>query len=222
MSRSTRDRSVFHPTPKLSSQDMAQHAAEEALVKQLRRINDIFTTKRLPLETVRRLADGIETATRGVEPGLSRLGEGGLDSSRWLHFEWNPTHSPLLFERTSAPGAAIRLEARCTCGAAFEGPPAAVHGGHVALMFDDALGALVDAQKREDGVSTFYVTASLHVNYRRLTPLNTEIVVTAWVDRQQGRKMWVKATMGPAGGETTAEAEGLFIAMRQEEPRSRL
>ena len=89
-------------------------------------------------------------------------------------------------------------------------------------MFDDALGALVDAQKREDGVSAFYVTASLHVNYQRLTPLNTEIVVTAWVDRQQGRKMWVKATMSAAGGETTAEAEGLFIAMRQEEPRSRL
>ena len=62
MSRSTRDRSVFHSTPKLSSQDMAQHAAEEALVKQLRRINDIFTTKRLPLETVRRLADGIDAA----------------------------------------------------------------------------------------------------------------------------------------------------------------
>ena len=85
-----------------------------------------------------------------------------------------------------------------------------------------ALKLFVDAQKREDGVSTFYVTASLHVNFRRLTPLNTEIVVTAWVDRQQGRKMWVKATMGPAGGETTAEAEGLFIAMRQEEPRSSL
>ena len=65
MSRSTRDRSVFQPTPQLSSQDMAQHAAEEALVKELRRINDIFTTKRLPLETVRRLADGIETATLG-------------------------------------------------------------------------------------------------------------------------------------------------------------
>ena len=104
----------------------------------------------------------------------------------------------------------------------IEGPPATVHGGHVALMFDDALGALVDAQKREDGVSAFYVTASLHVNYRRPTPLHAELVVTAWVDRQQGRKMWVKATMGPAGGETTAEAEGLFIAMRQEEPRSSL
>ena len=41
MSRSTRDRSVFHPTPQLSSQDMAQHAAEEALVdRRMFRLDD--------------------------------------------------------------------------------------------------------------------------------------------------------------------------------------
>ena len=190
-----------------------------ALVASLRRLNDIFSTKRLSVSALQRMTDAIESATRGVQPGRSRLAPDSAFEPRWGHYEWNTTHAPLLFERL--PGATVRLTGRCSCGAAFEGPPETVHGGHVALMFDDVLGALVGAQKKtEAGADAFYVTASLNLNYRKPTPLHTDLLLTAWVERQQGRKMWVKATMS-AAGVTTADADGLFIAMRQE-ARARL
>ena len=64
-------------------------------------MNDIFATKRSPSAEIDSglATDGIETATRGVEPGLSRLGEGERTPRAGSHFEWNPTHAPLLFER---------------------------------------------------------------------------------------------------------------------------
>jgi acyl-coenzyme A thioesterase PaaI-like protein len=96
------------------------------------------------------------------------------------------------------------LIARGVFTAAFEGPPGYVHGGYVALAFDEVLGIA--------NVASGYggLTGRLTVRYRRPTPLHTELRFVARVARADGRRL---TTVGRVfDGETlTAEAEGLFV-----------
>ena len=59
------------------------------------------------------------------------------------------------------------------------------------------------------------MTGKLSIRYRRPTPLLTELVFEARVDRVEGRKIFTHGTLS-ANGSPTAEAEGLFIAISQE------
>jgi acyl-CoA thioesterase FadM len=59
------------------------------------------------------------------------------------------------------------------------------------------------------------MTGTLTIRYRRPTPLLTELVFEAYVDRVEGRKIFTHGTLS-ANGTLTAEAEGLFIAVGQE------
>ena len=59
------------------------------------------------------------------------------------------------------------------------------------------------------------MTGTLTIRYRRPTPLLTELVFQAYVDRVEGRKIFTHGTLS-ANGVLTAEAEGLFIAVGQE------
>jgi acyl-coenzyme A thioesterase PaaI-like protein len=94
--------------------------------------------------------------------------------------------------------------ARGVFTAAFEGPPGYVHGGYVALAFDEVLGIA--------NVASGYggLTGRLTVRYRRPTPLHTELRFVARVARVDGRRL---TTVGSVydGDTLTAEAEGLFV-----------
>lgn len=129
------------------------------------------------------------------------------DPEAWAQFDFspfiglaNPMSPPLVL---SYDGDAI--EADVTFGSAYEGPPGCVHGGYVAAAFDEVLGA---AQSLS---GTQGMTASLRVDYRSPTPLRTPLRIRAWVERRDGRKIWVTGQMH-AGDRLCAEAEGLFIA----------
>lgn len=98
-------------------------------------------------------------------------------------------------------------------GAPYNGPPTAVHGGVIALVFDELLGCL-GAMRDIGGF-----TGTLNVVYRSLTPLGRPIRMRGWVERQAGVKVFIKGTMhvddGPDGTERLcAEAEGIFIRPR--------
>ena len=102
-----------------------------------------------------------------------------------------------------------RVLARGRFGAAYEGPPGYVHGGMVALAFDEVLG-IVNIANGCPGM-----TGTLTVRYRRPTPLFTELRFDAWVDRLEGRRIRSRAEL--RDGETLcAEAEGIFIQPRPE------
>jgi acyl-coenzyme A thioesterase PaaI-like protein len=108
-----------------------------------------------------------------------------------------------------------RVVGRVTFGAAYEGPPGCVHGGYVAAVFDELLGAAQSLSGAQG------MTAHLGVDYRRPTPLATPLVLEAWLDRREGRKIWIRGTL-TADGELKAEAEGLFIAFDPEKFRALL
>ena len=87
----------------------------------------------------------------------------------------------------------------------FAGPPERVHGGIQALIVDEVMGAL----NRMRGRQAF--TAYLNVNYRGPAPLNVDLSFRAWVDKIDGRKVFLKAT-GQGANNTFMDADGLFIA----------
>jgi hypothetical protein len=97
------------------------------------------------------------------------------------------------------------IEARVTLGRLYEGPPNGVHGGYVAGLFDDVLGATQSLIEGPTGL-----TGTLHVRYRNVTPLDTELVFLAWVHHVSGRRIVSRATCR-AGDVLTAEAEALFV-----------
>jgi len=98
---------------------------------------------------------------------------------------------------------------RVRFGSAYEGPPGCVHGGYVAAAFDEVLG-LTQSLSGQVGM-----TANLSVNYRRPTPLHTDLRFEGRLDGISGRKVTTSGVL-LAGGEVTAEASGLFITVTPE------
>ena len=117
-----------------------------------------------------------------------------------------------------SPGAQFdfadgRLDVRVTFGAAYEGPPGYVHGGIVALAFDELFG-MVTVLNGQGGL-----TGRLSVRYRKPTPLHQELRMTAWIDHHEGRRMRTRGTIH-VGDELTAESEGLFVTLKPESARA--
>jgi len=103
--------------------------------------------------------------------------------------------------------------ARVTLGAAFEGAPGRAHGGVVAAIFDDVLGAILSV------LGTPAFTATLRVDYLAPTPMGVELEFRARLRERDGRKLWIEGEALHAG-ERIATAEGLFIAIDLEKLRA--
>ena len=113
----------------------------------------------------------------------------------------NPISPPCTFE--VLPDRTLRGEV--TLHEGYNGPPwNLAHGGVIAAIFDELLG--VGSIAAAGGG----FTGRLTVNYRKPTPILVPIALTAWLDHQEGRKLFMRGEMRHEG-EVTAEADGLFI-----------
>lgn len=114
----------------------------------------------------------------------------------------NPIAPPVELHRVDD-----ELHAEHVFDAPYNGPPTAVHGGVIALVFDELLGTL-GAMSDVGGF-----TGTLTIRYRSLTPIGEPIRMRSWIDRTEGRKTFIAGSMHH--GETLcAEAEGVFIQPR--------
>jgi acyl-coenzyme A thioesterase PaaI-like protein len=118
------------------------------------------------------------------------------------------TMMPCLVLDDAPPG---EVRGHVTFGRYFLGVNGAVHGGALPLLFDEALG-IVAATPERPRVRTAY----LHVDYRALTPLDTRLEVRGWLDRQEGRKRFVRGELRH-GEVLCAEAEALFVELRPDQ-----
>ena len=86
----------------------------------------------------------------------------------------------------------------------YEGPPTCVHGGVIAMVFDEMLGAA------NIMAGSPAMTGTLTIRYRKPTPLRTPLRLEARFMERVGRKV---RTYGAIfhGDLLTAEAEGIFI-----------
>jgi acyl-coenzyme A thioesterase PaaI-like protein len=121
-------------------------------------------------------------------------------------FPYSPVIGPL---NPIAPAVSFNFDgeemsAEHIFDAPYNGPPTAVHGGVIALVFDELLGTL--GALRDIGG----FTGTLTVRYLALTPIGKRIRMRSWIDRREGRKCFIKGTMHN-GDRLCAEAEGIFI-----------
>jgi acyl-coenzyme A thioesterase PaaI-like protein len=115
----------------------------------------------------------------------------------------NPLAAPVVFR---VEGAEVVGEG--TLGAAYNGPPTAVHGGVVAMVLDELLGCVAVVNERGG------FTGTLTIRYLAPTPVGAPLTMKAAVTRSEGRKTWAEGWIW--SGETkTAEAEGVFIQSAQ-------
>jgi len=96
------------------------------------------------------------------------------------------------------------IEAHGVFGAPYEGPPGHVHGGMIALAFDEILG-IANIAGEHPGM-----TARLTIHYRKPTPLFHELHFKAAVDRVEGRRIMSRAQLWD-GDTLTAQADGVFV-----------
>ncbi|KAJ3023181.1 UNVERIFIED_CONTAM: hypothetical protein HDU68_008747 [Siphonaria sp. JEL0065] len=128
-------------------------------------------------------------------------------------------------------------------GANLCGHPGIVHGGLIAAFFDDAFGSLfwINSNGQFTGV-----TANLTVNYRAPMPAPQNVAFVLWVDKIEGRKVFLKAEArsvadsveeeGEIGSESAdigsryvgsksikyAEATALFIKLNRDQESEKL
>jgi acyl-coenzyme A thioesterase PaaI-like protein len=102
-----------------------------------------------------------------------------------------------------------RIRGEVTLDRRQEGAPGYAHGGAVATVLDDALGSLLMLLKAPA------VTAKLEINYRRPAFIGRRFELEAWVDRTEGRKLYLAGEMRE-DGEPIADATGLFLRVDPE------
>ncbi|MFI1917536.1 PaaI family thioesterase [Nocardia sp. NPDC020380] len=174
------------------------------------------------IEQVRTLMDHVRLADPSDELALEAIDTlkalnaklGAAVGAEWDAPAWhrtdlpargNITLPPFLVDKVSREG----VHARITFRTFHLGGNGAAHGGHIALGFDDLLGMTAAVHTR-----AVTRTAFLHVDYRSITPLNTELTVHGWVEKWEGRKVFVRATLHD-GDRLCAEAHGLFLLLKQ-------
>jgi acyl-coenzyme A thioesterase PaaI-like protein len=117
----------------------------------------------------------------------------------------NALAPPLDVEQAERDDGTTVIRAVATLGPAYEGPPHGVHGGFVAALFDEVLGA---TQGLTEGPG---VTGRLTVHFRHLTPLGEQLRFEGWIEKEEGRRLVAKATCHAEDGTLCAEADGLFF-----------
>lgn len=89
----------------------------------------------------------------------------------------------------------------------------AVHGGVLPLLFDSVFGMVIHAAGRP--ISR---TAFLHVDYRKVTPIDTTLTARGWIRETDGRKAFVNAELRDPDGNVLAEANGLMVRLLAGQP----
>lgn len=116
----------------------------------------------------------------------------------------------IAYFRGPAPGV---LYAKAWFGRETQGPPGYVHGGAMAAVLDESMGGACWM----NGHPT--VAAKISVSFLEMLRLETETTVEARIDRTDGRKIYLSAKLTDPSGTVMAEADGLFIVLRDEQQK---
>jgi len=191
-----------------------QWQAKRELAASLRRLLDCLCATDASEEDLRRSSVAIDAMTNRfanepvmpVPPGVAEVSLSGMETFHDrspVIGRSNPIAPPLEF----VPDAATRTVAgRGYFGHAYEGAPGCVHGGFIAMAFDELLGMACIFSGRPG------MTGRLAVTYQSPTPVCAELRFVGRFDRLDGRKIHTSAEVY-SGERLCAEATGLFISI---------
>jgi acyl-coenzyme A thioesterase PaaI-like protein len=186
--------------------------ARAELAQSLRELIEASMTARTVSEAdLARATEHVRAATAALGRPPAPVRPGTTPSSHGDYLPRSPVvgESSPLSPRFDWSVDAGRVRVVGQFGAAYEGPPGCVHGGMIALAFDEVLG-IVNMANDCPGM-----TGTLAVRYRSPTPLYAPLVFDAWLERRDGRRIQSKAQLF-AGDRLCAEADGLFVQPRPE------
>ena len=210
------------PVPELPPEALALHGAVSQSAE---------LPRSQPAEAIRDLIDLLMTKThdddvllaeaevlRGVVERLEQAGGEGRRARTAPNIEAHPgdffPNSPMSgWANPLSPPISIWaaedeqgrfIQGRAIFTIPYEGPPTCVHGGMVALLFDEILGNANLVAGRPG------MTGTLSIRYRRPTPLMTPLELEARQVSVDGRKIHTVASIS-VNGEVTAEATAIFI-----------
>lgn len=188
-------------------------SARDDLSEALRRLIRVTVTAPLDDDAVRDATDALDALADTLEAcsDTGRLPRSYPDRSGHPQ-DYFPTSPVIGYANPIAPPVQVEafddgLRGTVTFDVQYEGPPGCVHGGVIAMVFDEMLGAANIV------VGSPGMTGTLTVRYRKPVPLQTEIRLEARFERRDGRKIQTVGTMHH-GDVLLAEAEGLFIELR--------
>jgi len=136
------------------------------------------------------------------------------DGRRWVDASvfvgaLNPVAPPLTVTSDAPESGLPGLRATASLGVRYEGPSGHVHGGIVAGMLDELLGATVSQlTPGRPGV-----TGRLNLRYKRPTPLHVPLELRAWVTEDRGRVVNAVATCS-VDGMVAVEAKAMFVRLK--------
>ena len=222
----------FEPRPTGSASDLAARmgdalpgaesftAEQAALVDVVRRlldgvvVTDVDDAERVRLTAdLERIVDALGARTRDPLIRLVRHPDGRFENLTQAGTgRANPRAIPVAFDDltvgpaiTAGPGPEVR--GRCVLGAAAGGPPERAHGGVVAALLDESLGAALVAAGR------LGMTVALEVDYLAGVPLGVPLELRSRCTGVEGRKTRLSAEI-VVDGSVVARGRALFVASR--------
>lgn len=138
-----------------------------------------------------------------------------FDSLSPVRGRLNVAAPPLTMKIAEREDGSKYVAGRARLSNIYEGPPRGVHGGLVAALFDEILGASMNLAPPPG------VTAKLEVDYHHVTPIDEDLRLEAWITEERDRRVYAEATCH-AGDTLTARARALFIRVDFKEVEDRM
>jgi acyl-coenzyme A thioesterase PaaI-like protein len=105
------------------------------------------------------------------------------------------------------------LRAKAIFGPAAQGPPGHAHGGSMAAVLDEAMGAAAWV------AGHMVVAAELTTRFKGMLPLGTRCVVAGRVESVSGRRVRVSGLVCDVEGHVFSEGEAIFVKLREDQIR---
>jgi len=103
-----------------------------------------------------------------------------------------------------------KITGRFTARKQHQGFPGVVHGGVAAAVMDEAMGWAMRAS------GAWAMTARMEVKYRKPLPLGEEVIVTAEVVRDRGKRLEAVSEIRTKSGERITQSTGVFLRVPEE------
>ncbi|MEU1983524.1 PaaI family thioesterase [Nocardia sp. NPDC019395] len=178
-------------------------------VAAMRTLQDLAVSADAPAEVYREARDRVNALVDLLEP--YRAAEGQGPAGRVADLPGRGSLLMLPWRTVSAGPDGIVMQG--VFRRFHLGGNSAAHGGVLPLLFDDLFGMTVHYAGRP--ISR---TAFLHVNYRKVTPLDTPLTVRGRVERIEGRKTFISAELIDEEGTVLADSEGLMVELLPWQP----
>ena len=175
----------------------------------MRRLQDLAVAANPDPGTWDDAADRVEALVALLDPYEAGEGVGPAQRVPELPGGGSLLMPPWFVDKFEADGVALRVRfSRYHVGGNH-----AVHGGVLPLLFDSVFGMVIHAAGRPISRTGF-----LHVDYRKVTPIDTDLTARGWIRNTEGRKAFVNAELRDPEDNLLAEANGLMIRLLPGQP----